>query len=858
MRKPLFAVLAAVLPLTVLYASILPTAYAKTPTPIAAQPSTPAHGRRTTPKSTQAPMLAPGLDQSAEPFSYFAQPTDEIGVMNAQAATEITPEGYLRTGSAELLFFTGPGNGRLLVPVRARLRTLTGGHLPIDHYHVLRNGIDYRFTVFAATLDGRAAPDGSGTLVNFIRVRLVNSTDQPTRAIFAAATRYDAEPNTGSDQHGEFRFNRPVTGRFPGDYRQPGESFDPNWVYSFASSPSGSEQADSEQTGTGRFLRSGELIYSFPSRVGNAAVYRSLTLATRYNYPPDLTPRTLPVNPTTAVGLARWMPVLAPAGQPGSTLTLDLKMPVQPTRDPATIAAIEAASFDRSLASTTAFWQQILAQGMQLTLPEPKVTDTFAMSLVYDLIARDHIGPNYIQTVNKLHYHSFYLRDGADIAHMYDLTGYPVIARQTLDFFALSQKPDGNFLSQPQQYDGWGEALWGYGQHYQMTHDAAFAAWALPQIDRAVDWLIAARAQDPLHLIPASNVRDNEYIPGHLTGYSFLALSGLRVSIAMARSTGRDDLARKWQPVYDSYRSTFLAVLDKETAANHNIIPPALDGDMSGQFWGNLLAVVPEPTLAPFDPRVTATLHAAQARYAEGIMTYGDGRFLHHYLTIKNTLTEVVRDDPADQLQATRELYALLLHTSSTQAGFEFAIRPWGERNFQDNLAPHGWFAAEYRTLLRQMLVREDGADLHLLSVLSPAWIGPGKTIAVRQAPTQFGPIAFTLTQPDATHATLTLAPQFTTAPNLTTTPHQLILHIPWFLRLDAAQADGHPLHLTPATTESGATLTLPATTHTVTLTWSPLASAPGSNLSYNAAVAAYKAEYTRRYNAWLHGEAPQ
>jgi hypothetical protein len=42
------------------------------------------------------------------------------------------------------------------------------------------------------------------------------------------------------------------------------------------------------------------------------------------------------------------------------------------------------------------------------------------------------------------------------------VTGYPEIARQTLEFFAKSQKPNGNFLSKPQQYDGWGEAVWGY------------------------------------------------------------------------------------------------------------------------------------------------------------------------------------------------------------------------------------------------------------------------------------------------------------------------------------------------------------------------------------------------------------
>ena len=85
---------------------------------------------------------------------------------------------------------------------------------------------------------------------------------------------------------------------------------------------------------------------------------------------------------------------------------------------------------------------------MQIELPEAKAVDTFYTNLIYDLIARDHIGPDYIQTVNKLHYHAFFLRDGADIVHSYDVTGYPEIAKQGLEFFAKSQKPDGNFLSQ--------------------------------------------------------------------------------------------------------------------------------------------------------------------------------------------------------------------------------------------------------------------------------------------------------------------------------------------------------------------------------------------------------------------------
>ena len=73
---------------------------------------------------------------------------------------------------------------------------------------------------------------------------------------------------------------------------------------------------------------------------------------------------------------------------------------------------------------------------MQVALPESKPVDTFYTNLIYDLIAIDHIGDNYIQTVNKFHYHAFFLRDGADIVHSYDITGYPQIARECLDFFA--------------------------------------------------------------------------------------------------------------------------------------------------------------------------------------------------------------------------------------------------------------------------------------------------------------------------------------------------------------------------------------------------------------------------------------
>lgn len=754
-----------------------------------------------------AQMVSPSIDPPDQPFSYFSQPSDEIGVMDAPEATEITPEGYLYTGFGELVFFAGPND----TPVQQRLRTLERGYLPIDSYTWREDGIAFRFTMFAATLDG--TPEGQ--LVDFVRVTMRNENPIATRALLATGFRYQA-PSSTPRPIGDNRFVRPVEGKRPGDYRQPGVSFSNSWEYRFSGNA---------------FLRDGKAMYLFPA----GAEQLSFTLHEDYNKPPNLTPRRLDILPTTAAGVARYGKMLAP----GEEASLDFKMPVIPVAPGPVLTAIENASFDTYHQRVSDFWKGILHHGMQLTLPEKKVTDTFQANLIYDFIARNKIGDDYVQTVNDLHYHSFYLRDSSDIVHSYDVTGYPVAARQVLDFFARWQTPEGNFLSQPQQYDGWGEALWAYGQHFRITHDRAFAEQVFPSIARAVAWLRQARAADPLHLMPASDVLDNEYIPGHLTGYNFLALDGLHEAIFMAHALGKEEDAANFQREYDDYRATFLKKIEEITATTGGYIPPALDGKRGGQDWGNMLGSYPEPVLAANDPRITATLKTTQAKYQEGIMTYGDGRWLHHYLTIKNTLTEVIR---GDQEEAVRELYALLLHTSSTQAGFEFAIRPWGDRNFEGNLSPHGWFAAEYRTLLRNMFVREEGSDLHLLSVLSPEWIGAGRPISATGVPTDFGTVDVTLDQPSDTAAVLHIASRWVDA------PQHIFLHLPWFMNTTSIDADGRKIDV------SGNAVSLPANTHTVRIAWMRRAGTP--QMSYQQAVESYKAEYVRRYNEYMHGSA--
>ena len=747
-------------------------------------------------------MVSPDIDEDGKPFSYPSAPTDQIGVMQARFGTEITPEGYLYTGYGELIFYLGLDR----IPLRQRVRTLDEGYLPIVRYEQTHDGLIYRFTAFAASLG--ESQDGT-RVANFLRVTVHNPGPGARRGFVTSAWRYQGDQTTPFST-GDNRFRRPVAEKSYGGYVQLGETFNPASKYTMRDNA---------------FLRDNKVVYLFPTSPEPAIqrTYRGYygRVAPIGNPLEDNKPISL--LPTTPVAVAEYA-VDVPAG---GDKVLDFKMPVTPIDPEAPeFNLLKFSRFDERLAQVRLFWKNLLSEGMKIQTPEAKVNDTFKTSLVNDLLALNRSGADYIQTINQLHYHGFYLRDSSDFVRMYDTTGYQALGGKVLDFFATRQQEDGNFLSQPGQFDGWGYTLLTYGEHYRITHDKAFAASVYPRVVRAVEWLKKATAADPLHIMPATNVHDNEYIPGHLTGYNFLALDGLAAAELLAHDLGHTENEKNFRLVEQELRKNFLHQLDAVTLKNQGIIPPALDGDMSGADWGNLLSLTPEQQLSPTDPRVLKTLHIAQSHYQEGLMTYHEptqGTFLHHYLTIKNGLTELI---VGEQEQAIRELYAELVHTTSTHGGFEFSVRPWAERDFSGNLSPHGWFAAEYRNFLRNMMVREEGQTLHLLSAISPAWVGNGKEVVVEGAVTYFGRIGFRLSSPREGDALLQINEDFDAGYQ----PKQLALHLPWFMEVQQITVDGRP-----ATPNQGIVL-LPSTTKRVEWTWTSRPSTPDAPVSYDAA----------------------
>src|SRR4051794_21459083 len=261
---------------------------------------------------------------AASPWSFIVAPTEQIGVPGYPAGTEITPEGYLYTGSAEIVWRVGPH----LRPWNVPIRTLADGRYPVVSSSTSAGGVTYALTTFAAAAGGQP--------VDFVRVRIINRGRSTASVGWAIGTRYTGGEPKGNGRR--FRFARPVAPARSGLYYQPGYGFNAHSVHRFA---------------------------------GQALLRDNRALYITHGTPRGLHARrvrgTRHAKPTSLVGVTRYRGRLGP----GRSVVLDFTVPTVPVEHSAkAYRAIAAASYERSRAHVLATWRRMLGGAMDLHVPE--------------------------------------------------------------------------------------------------------------------------------------------------------------------------------------------------------------------------------------------------------------------------------------------------------------------------------------------------------------------------------------------------------------------------------------------------------------------------------------------------------
>jgi hypothetical protein len=727
---------------------------------------------------------APAPTQPRPLAGFLSEPTEQLAVPGDPASGEITPAGDIYTGWAEYQLFAGPR----LTSWDQPTRVAPDPGEPL--YQAQRRAGPVRYVEQAFTIDVAGRP------VVYLTLQAINLTGDPHAARAALQLQYTRGrrlPTVDGVAASPYRFPRPVPNTLGnGQLIQLGEPFDPGWVYAVTGR---------DVTRDGELLARGPAAPATPLPTGGGDAPTSPHAKLAYR-------ATLPAHGQTSW---TWQIPLAP-----------------PTAAPSADAALDAIELPRARRALSALWRRQTRGAMTIRVPERRIGDLYRESLVNILAARILTPAGWEQAVNRFQYQAYWLRDSAIMTVALDQADLSVPAAENLGYLPRWQQPSGAYISQPDQLDGVGEALWEIGEHGVLTDDAAYAASQLRAAGAAVNWIAATTQADADGLLPPATIDDDEFLTGaRITGDDIWAAVGLRSAIALARVADDGQLIAAWTAIDRRFEAHLDAALAADQTA-HGHITPGLDAP-GGRDWGNYQLDYPMAIVGAHSREVTDTIGWERSHSEQGLADYHRPGFLHDYLAFPIFQSELNRGGPG-VARAIAGLYAEAIHTTATGAGWEDGPIGYTLRSSRENLAPHGTFAGQYVSLIHNLLINDTGRGVDLLAGVAPAWMAPGDHVRVGRAVTSAGIVSLAL-RARRTGATLhwSLARHADDHESLSWV-------LPYWVR-SARLPDGRSVH--------GA-VRLPAGRGSLTLRWS--ATRPRQSLA--AAIAALDRAYRRHHRA--------
>jgi hypothetical protein len=390
--------------------------------------------------------------------------------------------------------------------------------------------------------------------------------------------------------------------------------------------------------------------------------------------------------------------------------------------------------------------------------PDPRVALGWERCAWHVLAAME----NGLPRIGAVNYPIFWLRDGVIILRALDLMGRGDLARIGNDYLAPLLF-SGGFGAEA---DAPGEGIWALVSHARITGDRDWETQVFPDIRKRVDWILRMlRAAKPLRAMtenripftqhtPAGNVvclpANNGLIHGRMDWHApdfyinCWAVAGLRLAAESAARLGRDDLAGAWTKESEQVDGLIARHL---LSAYGNVRDPAVAPYPSGA-----LAVQREALAAAFDNWFRKNrLTPEHARKPEPLWTYFEAAQAHNaillglreeaWTSIRGMLAADGPWDVAAFIEGKPTGHELLPFGNGANR------RGWlnVERALGGNM-PHNWTTAEMLTLLRDVFVVEEAGGLTLGAGVPREWIAPEARFGVRNLPTDFGMVSYTVT----------------------------------------------------------------------------------------------------------------
>jgi hypothetical protein len=401
-------------------------------------------------------------------------------------------------------------------------------------------------------------------------------------------------------------------------------------------------------------------------------------------------------------------------------------------------------------------WSTVDASTAALRIPDARLQFLYDAAIrTVTLLSADEIVPG------PYTYRRFWFRDACIMMNTMLAVGMAARCRRAIERFPERQLRNGYFRSQEGEWDSNGQVLWILDRYETVTGESLGIALNDAAM-KAVTWIAKKRepmAEGVLHagLLPpgfsAEHLGPNDYYYWD----DYWAVAGLQAAERLFLRAGRTTTAatarREADDMAAAIERSVRAIPRRRSLGG---IPASPYRRLDSGAVGSLVADYPLQLTPAGDPRIMATV--------EGLLrtSFHNGGFfqeiihsgINAYLTLDVAQTLLRAGDARY-----RELVETVAAIASPTGQWPEAIHPLSGGGCMGD-GQHGWAAAEWLMMMRNIFVREESDRLIVGSGVFAEWLdelGPDADLHFGPTATPWGPVSVTITR-DGEEALVTIA----------------------------------------------------------------------------------------------------
>lgn len=425
----------------------------------------------------------------------------------------------------------------------------------------------------------------------------------------------------------------------------------------------------------------------------------------------------------------------------------------------AVASPIAGKGYDAQRSKCVETWQNILAVGMNVEVPEPYVNDAWRSLIIanFSLIKGDRM---HYSAGNQ--YDQLYEQEGSEAALAMMLWGYESDMKRLI-------VPLLDFTRKGLEFHQAGHKLDDVCRYYWQTRDAEFVNSLRPKWQKEVDRLAGGRAKNGLY--PREQYCGDIPTPVISMNSNAKGWRALRDTAALYEALGDKKQAANLRKLAADFHKDIMDAVEKSVDKKQRpmFIPNALMGEeqpydfIPGSRMGSYWSLMANTFVGSEVFGQNSELETDMVQYMQqhGGLFMGLVRSrpapsfwvstanMNPLYGLRYVRTVLRRDEPERALVSFYGMLAAGLSRDTFTCGEGCSIEPVDEWGRQYYCPPNSAGNAFWLQTFRRMLVQdwdldEDGEPetLRLLFATSKHWLEDGKEIKVERAPTAFGPVS--------------------------------------------------------------------------------------------------------------------